>query len=293
MKSFFFSWVLLLATLGLSAQDKVHMLAGYHYEGKITSVTENKVIIRRINNKISTFNKSDIWKIVYENGTEVILNESIEEIEARIGKINRQITLEEIIRDGEDREVEVAYYFLIRKGYQYESREKILSEFSARFPNSKYWRELASMSRFEKKLKESAEIRFKCKTPFTPDVVDRETNLDLQFTDPLKGSRTLEIDVILKFIRTYGKKAKLKSATEWKNEYEISFILDDSTEPVVFSDQYKLVDDQGDSPHMIFLSDIALGELNLNGQINIGTHIREDDGEYLIDIDLQVDYQKW
>jgi hypothetical protein len=268
------------------------MSAGYHYEGKITSVTENKVIIRRINNKISTFNKSDIWKIVYEDGTEVILNESIEEVEARIGKISRQETLEEIIRDGKDSEVEVAYYFLIRKGYRYESREKILSEFSARFPNSKYWRELASMSRFGKKLKENAEIGFKCNPPYTPDVVDRETSLDLQFTDPLKGSRTLKIDVILKFIRTYGKKAKLKSASEWKNEYEISLILDDSPEPLVLSDRYNLMDEQG-GPHKIFLSDIDIGELNLNGLINIGTQIREDNGEYLIDIDLQVDYQKW
>jgi len=227
------------------------------------------------------------------NGTEVILNESIEEVESRIGKINRQEALEEIIRDGEDREVEVAYYFLIRKGYKYEFREKNVSDFIERFPDSRYRRELLSMSRFSKKLKESAEIGFECISPFTPEVVDRKADLKLQFTDQRGVSRTLEIDVILNFIRTYGKKAKLNSATEWKNEYEISFILDDSPEPLVFSDPYKLMGDQGDRSHMIFLSNVALGELNLNGQIEIGTHIRKDDGEYLIDIDIQVDYQKW
>ena len=293
MKSFIFSWILLLATLSLHAQDEVHMLAGYHYEGKITSVTENKVIIKRNDNTTATIGKSDIWKIVYVDGTEVLLNESMEELEARIGKIERQEALEEIIRNGEEKEAEVAYYFLIRKGYQYEFREKKLSEFSARFPNSKYLRELVTMSRFGKKLKKSAEIGFKCNTPYTPDVVDRKANLNLPFTDQRGASRTLEIGVVLKFIRTYGKKATLKSAREWKNEYEIRLMLDGSPEPVAFRDQYRLMDDQGDSPHIIFLNNVAVGEFNLNGQINIGTRIRKDDGEYLVDIDIQVDNQKW
>jgi hypothetical protein len=115
----------------------------------------------------------------------------------------------------------------------------------------------------------------------------------LQFTDQLRVSHTLEIDFILNFIRTYGKKAKLKSASEWKNEYKISFILDDSPEPVVMHDSYRLADDREGGPHRIFLSNVAIGKLNLNGQISIGTNIREDDGEYLIDIDLQIDYQNW
>lgn len=269
------------------------MLAGYHYEGKILSETEDKVVIRRNDNTTASIRKPDIWKIIYENGTEVILNESTEELESRIGKIDRQEELEEIIKNGQGKEVEVAYYFLIRKGYQYEFREKNLSDFLVRFPNSKYRRELASMTRFKKEFKENAEIGFKCKNPYIPDVVDREANFNLEFTDPLGVSRTLGIDVILKFIRTYGKGAKLKSGREWKNEYEISFNLDDASEPVVINDQYKLADNEGDSPHIIFLDNVALGNLNLNGQIEIGTHIREDDGEYRIDIDIQVDYYHW
>ncbi len=293
MYRWFFSWILFLATLSLSAQDEVHLVAGYSFTGKITSVTELKVVMRRTNNKIATIEKSEIWKIVYGDGREIVLNESVEEIESRIGKINSQEALEEIIRVGNEREVEAAYYFLIKRGYQYEFREKHLSDFSERFPNSKYWRELASMSRFRKKLIKSEKIGFKCKTPYTPDVVERKANFNLQFTDQLQVSHTFEIDVILKFIRTYGKKATLKSASEWKNEYEISLILDDSSEPIVFSDKYILADDQGNGFHRIFLSDVAVGNLNLNGQINIGTHIRQDDGEYIIDIDIQVDYQNW
>ena len=293
MKSFFCSLILLLATLSLSAQDEVHMLAGYQYTGKILSVTEDKVTIRRTNNKVATIAKPEIWKIVYDNGTEVLLNESTEELELRIGKINRQETLEEIIKVGEGKEVELAYYFLIRKGFQYEFREKNMSDFYASFPNSKYRRELASMTRFKKEFKKKAEIGFKCKNPYAPDIVDRETNFNLEFIDPPGVSRTLEIDVILRFIKTYGKGVKLKSGKEWKNEYEISIILDDSSEPVVFNDQYKLVDNQGDNPHMIFLNNILAGEMNLNGQIRIWTSIRKDDGEYLIDIDLKVDYHNW
>ncbi|MFC2080926.1 hypothetical protein ACFLR8_01795 [Bacteroidota bacterium] len=293
MKRFFYSLILLLATFSLTAQDKVHILTGYHYEGKILSVAEDKVIIRRTNNKVATIDKSEIWKIVYDNGTEVLLNESTDEIELRVGKINRQETLEEIIKDGEGEEVEVAYYFLIRKGYQYEFREKNLSDFSARFPNSKYRRELASMTRFKKEFKKNAEIGFKCKSPYIPEVVDREANFNLTFIDQLGVSRTLEIDAIQRFIKTYGKGVKLKSGREWKNEYEISFILDDSSEPVVINDQYKPVDDQGDNPHMIFLNNVAVGDMNLNGQIRIRTPIRRDDGEYLIDINIQVDYHNW
>ena len=269
------------------------MLTGYHYEGKILSITEDKVIIRRTNNKVATIDKPEIWKIIYDNGTEVLLNESTEELELRIGKINRQETLEEIIKDGEGEEVEVAYYFLIRKGYQYEFREKNLSDFSERFPISKYNRELVSMTRFKKKFKEKADIGFKCKNPYTPDVVDRAANFNLKLIDQLGVSRTLDIDVILRFIRTYGKGAKLKSGKEWRNEYEISFILDDSSEPFVIQDRYKPVDNQGDNPHMIFLNNVAIGDLNLNGQIKIGTSIRRDDGEYLIDIDIIVDYHSW
>ncbi|KKL13487.1 hypothetical protein LCGC14_2525250, partial [marine sediment metagenome] len=129
--------------------------------------------------------------------------------------------------------------------------------------------------------------------PYTPDVVDREANLNLQFIDQMEVSRSIEIHVLLKFIRTYGKKAKLNSGREWKNEYEISFIPDDSSKPVVFDDRYKLMDDQGDNPHMIFLNNVALGDLNLNGQIQIKTSILKDDGEYLIDIEIQVDYLNW
>jgi hypothetical protein len=293
MKSLLCIWIFFLATLRLSAQDEVYMLAGYHYEGKITSVTENKVIIRRTNNKVSSIEKSDIWKLVYENGKEVILNESNESIEERIGKINNQETLEEIIRNGKDKEVEVAYYYLIRRGFQYELREKNLSEFIARFPDSKYRRELSAMAHFNRKLKESEGIGFKCTDSYTPDVVDRKGNLRLQFTDQLGASHTLEAEVLLKFIRTYGKKTKIKSASEWKNEYGISMVLDDSPEMVEFKDQYKLMEDQGDTPHKIFLSNVVFGEFNVNGQIEIGTNIRKDDGEYLINIDIQVDYLKW
>ena len=49
----------------------------------------------------------------------------------------------------------------------------------------------------------------------------------------------------------------------------------------------------GDNDHIIFLNNILLEDLNLNGQIRIGTHIRESDGEYLIDIDIQADYHSW
>lgn len=293
MKNVLCIWILILVSLSSLAQDEVHMLAGYHYEGKILSETEDKVILRRNDNTTAAINKPEIWKIVYENGTEVILNESFEEIEARIGKIHNQEALEEIIRDGKDTEVEVASYYLIRKGYQYEFREKNLSDFIERFPDSKYRRELLAVARFNKKLKQSAEIGFTCTDPFTPEVLERKKHLDLQFNDQSGASRTLAIDILMKFIRTYGKKYKLNNAREWKNDYEISLILDESSEAVVFSDQYKLVDDQGDSPHRIFLSNVALGELNLNGQIRIGTHIRKDDGDYLIDIDLQVDYLQW
>ena len=97
MKRFFYSLILLLVTFSLTAQDKVHILTGYHYEGKILSVTEDKVIMRRTNNKVATIDKSEIWKIVYDNGTEVLLNESTDELELRVGKINRQETLEEIL----------------------------------------------------------------------------------------------------------------------------------------------------------------------------------------------------
>lgn len=293
MKRFLYSWFLILATISISAQDEVHMLAGYHYEGKILSETEDRVVIRRNDNTTANIHKPDIWKIVYGNGNEVILNETIEEIESRIGKINRKEALEEIIREGVDREAEVAHYFLIRNGYSYEFREKNIDEFLERFPDSRYRRELQSMTRFSKRLRESAEIRFECVSPFTPEVLERKTDLEIQFTDQRGTSRTLEINVILNFIRTYGKKYKLNDAREWKNEYEISFILDDSPESLVISDIYKLMGDQGDSPHLIFLSNVTLGDLNLNGQIEIGTHIREDDGEYLIDFDILVDYQKW
>ncbi len=293
MKRIFFSWIFLLATLGLTAQDEVHMLAGYNYTGKITSVTEDRVFIRRTNNKVASLGKSEIWKITYGNGTEVVLNESVEEIESRIGNIDQQETLEKIISEGNDKEAEVAYYFLIKRGYQYDFREKHVSAFSERFPNSRYQRELESMSRFRKKLNESEEIVFKCPNPYTPEVVDRKANFTLQFTDQLRVSHTLEIKVILKFIRTYGKKAKLKSATEWKNEYDISFILDDSSEPVVLNDKYSIADEQVDDQHRIFLSTVRIGNLNLNGQIDIGTQIRKDDGEYLINIDIQLDYQNW
>jgi hypothetical protein len=293
IKRIFFSWILLLATLCLTAQDEVHMLAGYNYTGKITSVTEDKVFIRRTNNKVASLVKSEIWKIVYSNGTEVVLNESMEELESRIGKIDRQETLEEIIREGNDKEAEVSYYFLIKKGYKYEYRDKHLSDFSERFPNSRYQRELESMSRFRKKLNESKEIIFKCPTPYTPEVIDRKANFTLQFTDQLRVSHTLEIEVILKFIRTYGKKAKLKNATEWKNDYDISFILDDSSEPVVLNDKYSLADEHVGDQHRIFLSTLRIGNLNLNGQIDIGTQIRKDNGEYLINIDIQLDYQNW
>jgi hypothetical protein len=292
MKSLLYSCIFLVATLSLSAQDKVYMIAGYHYEGKITSVTDKKVIMRRINNKVATINKSDIWKLVYENGKEVILNESNEAIEERIGKINDQETLEEIIRNGKDREVEVAYYNLIRRGYQYELREKNLSDFFARFPDSKYRRELVTMARFKRKLKGSKEVEFKCTEPYTPEVADRKVNLHLQFTEQGGAAHTLEVEAILKFIRTYGKKYKLNEVSEWKNEYEISMVLDDSTDPVEFRDQYKLVDDKG-SPHNIFLSNVVFGKFNVNGKVEIGTNIRNDDGEYLINIDLQVDYLKW
>ncbi len=286
-------WILLLATLSLSAQDEVHMLAGYHYEGKILSETENKVIMRRHDNTTATIAKPEIWKIVYGNGTEVILNESTEELEARVGKIDRRETLEDIIENGRGEEAEVAYYFLIRKGYQYEFREKNLSDFLERFPNSKYRRELATMTRFKKEFKKHAEIGFKCESPYTPEVIDRKTNFNLEFTNPLRESHTLEIDVGLKFIRTYGKGAKLKNAEEWKNEYDISFIPDDSSEPVVINGQYQPGDDQGGNPHMIFLNSLRVGDLNLNGQVQIGTYISRDDGEYFINTDIQVDYHNW
>jgi hypothetical protein len=269
------------------------MLAGYHYEGKILSETEDRVVIRRNDNTTANIHKPDIWKIVYGNGNEVILNETIEEIESRIGNINRKEALEEIIREGDDREAEVAFYFLIRNGYSYEFREKNIDEFLERFPDSRYRRELQSMTRFSKRLRESAEIRFECLSPFTPEVLERKRDLEIQFTDQRGTSRTLEINVILNFIRTYGKKYKLNEAREWKNEYKISFILDDSPEPLVISDIYKLMGDQGDSPHLIFISNVTLGDLNLNGKIEIGTHIREEDGEYLIDFDILIDYQKW
>lgn len=103
----------MLGTLSLLAQDEAHMLAGYSYTGKITSVTDVKVFIRRTNNKVASLNKTDLWKIVYADGTEVIFNESVEELESRIGKTSSQENLEKIIRDGNDREAEVAYYFLI------------------------------------------------------------------------------------------------------------------------------------------------------------------------------------
>jgi len=293
MKRYFFFWILLLSTLNLTAQDEVYMLAGYNYTGKITSETGQKVILRRTNNKVATINKSEIWKIVYSNGTEVKLNESDEELESRIEKINQQEILLKIIREGGDREAEVAYYFLIKRGYQFEFRDKYLSDFSKRFPNSRYQRELESMTSFRKKLNKSEEIGFNCKTPFTPEVKDREASFILQFSDHMRVSHTLKIGVKLKFIRTYGKKAKLKSSSEWKNEYEISFILDDSSEPVILHDIYRLLDDQGGSPHKILLSNVVVGKLNLNGQINIGTHIRKDDGEYAVNVDIQVDYQNW
>lgn len=293
MKKYFVIWILLLATFSISAQDEVHLVAGYSFTGKITSTTGEKVVMRRTNNKIATIKKTDIWKIVYGDGREIVLNESVEEIESRIGKIDAEETLEKIIREGSEIEAEVAYYFLIKKGYQYEAREQHLSDFSERFPNSKYQRELASMSRFSKKLNKSEVISFKCNTPFTPEAVERNTNFNLQFTDQHRVSHTLDFNVMLKFIRTYGKKTKLKPATEWKNKYEITIVLDDSPEPIEFNDTYKLAGEQGNDAHRIFLSDLAVGNLNLNGQINIGTHIRQDDGEYTIDIDMQVDYQKW
>jgi hypothetical protein len=293
MKRILYSLLLILAAISLSAQDKVHLLAGYHYEGKILSETENRVNIRRNDNTTASISKLDIWKIVYENGNEVILNEPLEEIESRIGKIDRKEALEEIIREGEDREAEVAYYFLIRNGYSYEFREKNIDEFLERFPDSRYRRELQSMTRFSKRLRESAEIRFECIKPFTPEVIERKTDIKIQFTDQQGASRTLEINVILNFTRTYGKKYILNDAREWKNEYEISFLLDDSPEPLVLSDIYKLMGEQGDSPHRMFLSNVTLGEVNLNGQIEIGTHIREEDGEYIINFDILVDYQKW
>ena len=202
MKSYFYAWTLLLATLSLSAQDEVHMLAGYHYEGKILSVTGDKVIIRRTDNTTAHIAKPDIWKIVYDNKTEVLVNESTEEIEARISRIDRQETLEEIIQNGEGKEVEVALYYLIKRGYQYEFREKNISDFYARFPNSKYRRELTSMTRFRKKLKASEKIGFSCIDPYTPGVDDREASLKLEFDDQLGVSRTIGINVTLKFIRT-------------------------------------------------------------------------------------------
>ena len=293
MKRFFYSWILLLVTFSLTAQDEVHMLAGYHYSGKIQSETEDRIIIRRHDNTTATIDKIKIWKVVYDNGTETVLNESTEELESRIGKIDNQETLKGIIQEGEDREAEVAYYFLIRKGYHYEQREGNLSDMLARFPNSKYRRELAPMLRFKKKFKKNADIGFKCKSPYTPDVVDREANFNLEFTDQLGASRTLEINSVLRFIRTYGKGMKLNSGREWKNEYEISIIPGDSSEPVVINDQYEPVDDKGDNPHIIFLDNVVLGDLNLNGQIDIRTYIGRDDGEYLIDIDIQVEYHHW
>jgi hypothetical protein len=293
MKRLLFLWIVLPATLSMTAQDEAHMLAGYSYTGKITSVTDVKVYIRRTNNKTASLNKSDLWKIVYADGREVIFNESTRELESRIGKIDQQEVLEEIIREGNEREAEVAYYFLIKRGFQYELRDKHVADFSDRFPNSSYQRELDSMSRFRKKLNRSEKIGFQCKNPFTPEVEDRKANYILEFTDQLRVDHKLEIDVLLKFIRTYGKKAKLKPATEWKNEYEIAFRLDDSSEPIVFHDIYKLVDYQGDNPHTIFLSNVTVGKLNLNGRINMETNIRKEDGEYMIDIDLQVDYQNW
>jgi hypothetical protein len=293
MIRFIFLWILLLGTCGLSAQDEVHMLAGYHYQGKILSETEDKVNIRRNDNTVAKIGKPEIWKIVYDDGTEVVLNELVEELELRIEKIMSQENLEDIIENGEAQEAEVAYYYLIRRGYQYEFREKNLSDFSERFPGSKYRRELTSMTRFKKKFKENTEIGFKCENPYTPDVVDREANLNFQFIDQMGASRSLEIHVMLKFIRTYGKKAKLNSGREWKNEYEISIILDDSSKPVVFDDRYKLIGDEGGNPHMIFINNVALGDLNLNGQFQIKTSILKDDGKYQIDIDIQVDYLYW
>lgn len=293
MKSLIFIWILLLSTLILSAQDEVHMLAGYHYEGKITSVTESKVVMRRTNNQVASISKADIWKLVYENGREVIINEPFEEVEARIGKINSQKTLEEIIRDGNDVEVEVAYYNLIRKGYQYEFRNKNMSDFIERFPDSKYRRELLGMARFNRKIKEHKEIGFKCESPFTPEVDDSKGDLQLKFTDELGVSHTFSVALNLKFIRTYGKKYKMNDASEWKNDYAIGFTLDESPEPVVFKDQYKLMDAQGDNPHMIFLSNVVFGDFNVNGQIGIGTNVGKEDGENIIDISLEVDYLKW
>ena len=70
----------------------------------------------------------------------------------------------------------MANYFLIKRGFQYEFRDKHLNDFSDRFPNSRYQRKLDSMSRFRKKLSRSEKIGFKCKTPFTSDVVDRKAN---------------------------------------------------------------------------------------------------------------------
>ncbi len=61
----------------------------------------------------------------------------------------------------------------------------------------------------------------------------------------------------------------------------------------MFGDRYKLMDDQEDNPHMIFLNNVALGDINLDGKIQIKTSILKDDGEYLIDIDIQVDYLNW
>lgn len=294
MRVLFYSWIFLLMAVSLAAQDQVHLLAGYHYEGKILSETEEKVVIKRSGNQVAAnIDKSEIWKIIYENGKVIQINESTEELEQRIGNITDQEALEEILEDGGDRETEVALYYLIRKGFQYEFREKNLAEFSDRFPNSKYRRELISMTRYRKKFKENAEIDFECKDQFTPEVADRETNLRLEFTDHIGKSRTLEMETVLRFIRTYGKGYKLKSGKEWKNEYEISLNLDDSPDPVVLRDQYKPVDDQGDSPHIIYLNNVAMGDLNLNGQINIRTVLRKDDGEYLIDLDIQVDCHHW
>ncbi|MFC2112554.1 hypothetical protein ACFLTA_04725 [Bacteroidota bacterium] len=293
MKKFIYSWILLLVTISLSAQDEVHLLAGYHYSGKILSETEDRVRIRRNDNTVATIAKPEIWKIVYDGGREIVLNELDEEIELRIGKIESQESLEEIIDNGNEREAEVACYYLIRRGYQYEFREQNLSEFSERFPNSRFRRELVSMSRFKKDFKDDRRYPFQCTDPFAPEIMDRDVKFILRFNDQLRVERTLEINAILRFIRTYGKGYKLNSGKEWKNEYEISINLDDSSEPVVIKDQYKPVGDQGDNPHMIFLNNVVIEDLNLNGQIRIRTSLGKDNGEYLIDIDIRVDYQYW
>jgi len=74
---------------------------------------------------------------------------------------------------------------------------------------------------------------------------------------------------------------------------EKTLILNLKNASVLGGGEFKLVL-TGDGPEALAeqLASV-LGDLNLNGQIDIRTYIGRDDGEYLIDIDIQVEYHHW